>query len=105
MGRISIAAFRAKPGKEEELLRVIADRLPLLRRLGYCTEREPILMRSRDGVLIQASEWTDDEAIEKAHQTPEVLEMWQRFDACSTYVKLGELGESHDDFATFDAIA
>ncbi len=105
MGRISVAAFKPKPGKENELLQVIADRVPLLWRLGYCTDREPILMRSRDGVIIQVSEWADDAAIEKAHETPEVLEMWQRFDACSAHVKLDALGEAHDDFATFDAIA
>ncbi len=105
MGRISIAAFKPKPGKENELLQIIADRVPLLRRLGYCTDREPITMRSRDGVIIQVSEWADDAAIEKAHETPEVLEMWRCFDACSEYVKLDALAEGHDDFATFDAIA
>lgn len=104
MGQISMAAFMPKAGQESELLKVIADRLPLLRRLGMATDREPILMRSKDGVVIQVSEWVDDEAIRKAHETPEVLELWKRFDACSTYVKLDSLAESHDDFATFDAV-
>ena len=104
MGQISVAAFKPKPGQEDELLQVIADRLPLLRRLGLATDREPILMRSKDGVLIQISEWLDDEAIRMAHETLKVLELWQRFDACSTYVKLDSLTESHDDFATFGAI-
>jgi len=56
MGLISVAAFRPKPGRERELLNVIADRLPLLRRLGLATNREPILMRSRDGTIVQVSE-------------------------------------------------
>ena len=104
MGRISVAAFRPKPGKEEELRQVIADRLPLLRRLGFATDREAILMRSGDGVLIQVSEWSSDEAIAKAHETPEVLAMWDRFAACSEYVKLDSLAEVHEDFATFDLV-
>ncbi len=104
MGRISVASFRPKPGKEEELRQVIADRLPLLRRLGFATDREAILMRSRDGVLIQVSEWSSDEAIAKAHETPEVLAMWDRFAACSEYVKLDSLAEVHEDFATFDPV-
>jgi len=104
MGQISVAAFKPKAGKEDELLQVIADRLPLLRRLGMATDREPVLMRSKDGVIIQVSEWTDDDAIRKAHETPEVLELWQRFDACSTYVKLDSLAESHEDFATFESV-
>lgn len=104
MGQISVAAFRAKPGKEAELLAVIADRLPLLRRLGLATDRPAILMRSRDGVLVQASEWVSEEAIERAHHTPEVLALWARFDACCTFVKLGSLAEAADMFATFEAV-
>lgn len=101
MGRISVAAFKAKAGKEPDLLQVIADRLPLLRRLGLATDREPILMRSRDGVIIQVSEWASEQAIDKAHETPEVHELWERFAACSEFVKLESLSEAHDDFATF----
>lgn len=104
MGRISVAAFRPKPGKEQDLLEVIADRLPILRRLGLATNRAPVLMRAKDGTLIQVSEWVDDEAIRAAHQTPEVLAMWERFGACSDYVKLIDLAETNDDFATFDAV-
>src|SRR5690242_20437347 len=104
MGRISIAAFRPHPGKEDELKRVIASRLPLLRRLGLATDRTNITMRATDGTLIDVSEWVDDAAIHRAHHTPEVLELWQRFDACCNYVKLDSLAEPHHDFATFDAV-
>jgi len=104
MGRITIAAFKPKPGREAELLSVIADRLPLLRRLGLATHREHILMRTRQGVIVEVSEWVSDQAIDKAHETPEVLALWNRFDACCAYVKLETLAEVHEDFATFDAI-
>jgi hypothetical protein len=104
MGRISIVAFRPQPGKDEELKRVMASRLPLLRRLGLATDRPNITMRATDGTLVDVSEWVDDSAIDRAHHTPEVLELWQRFDACCTYVKLDTLAESHQDFATFDAV-
>lgn len=104
MGRISIVAFRPHPGKDDELKRVLASRLPLLRRLGLSTDRTNITMRATDGTLVDVSEWVDDSAIDRAHHTPEVLELWQRFDACSSYIKLDTLAESHQDFATFDAI-
>jgi len=104
VGRITIAAFKPKPGKEEDLLGVLADRLPLLRRLGLATEREHIVMRTRAGMIVEVSEWISDEAIDKAHETPEVLALWARFDACCSYVKLDTLAEAHEDFATFDAI-
>ncbi len=55
MGMISVAAFRPRPGREKELLDVLADRLPLLRRLGLATQRDAILMRSRDGTILLSS--------------------------------------------------
>ena len=104
MGRIVIAAFRPKPGREAELMSVIADRLPLLRRLGLATERDNVTMRSADGVVIDVSEWTDEESIARAHETPEVHDLWRRFEECSEYVKLDSLPEIHEEFATFDAL-
>jgi quinol monooxygenase YgiN len=104
MGVISVAAFRPKPGREAELLRVIADRLPLLRRLGLATDRAPINARSRDGVILHISEWAGEEAIECAHRTPEVLALWDRFAACCDFVSLETLAEAREEFATFEAI-
>lgn len=105
MSRIVIAAFKPKPGKEDELKQVIADRLPLLRDLGLATDRISITMRSTNGTIIDVSEWVDDAAIARAHETPEVLALWQRFDDCSDYVKLDSLDEIRQEFATFDAVS
>ncbi|MEZ6241672.1 MAG: hypothetical protein R3B57_01375 [Phycisphaerales bacterium] len=104
MGRIVIAAFRPKAGMESELLGVIADRLPLLRGLGLATQRANITMRASDGTIVDVSEWVDEEAIERAHRTPEVLALWERFSACSDYVSLNTLGEVNEMFATFEAV-
>ena len=104
MGVITVAAFRPKPGREDELLGVIADRLPLLRSLGLATEREPVLCRAADGAIIEISEWASPEAIERAHETPEVHALWERFEACSGFISVRELGETEGPFATFEAI-
>lgn len=111
MGLVSIAAFRAHPGKEAELRRVIADRLPLLRGLGLATDRPDILLRSRGStgakggeVLVSISEWVSQEAIDRAHRMPEVHALWGRFAACSDWVKLETLPECGEDFATFEAV-
>lgn len=104
MGRISIAAFRPKPGMEDDLLNVLEDRAPLLRSLGMITERKPINMRSSEGVIVHVSEWIDDDAITRAHSNPDILALWQRFNDCCEFIKLDSLSESHDNFATFAAI-
>ncbi|MBL9031098.1 MAG: hypothetical protein JNM80_05265 [Phycisphaerae bacterium] len=104
MGRVSIAAFRPKPGMEAALLAVIADRLPLLRRLGLATDRPAINCRSSEGIVLSVSEWVSDGAIDRAHRTPEVLALWQRFEACSDYVPLTAIADVAEPFPTFDAI-
>ncbi len=104
MGRISIAAFKAKPGKDKELQKVLDDRLPLLRRLGMATDRAPINCRTKDGTIISISEWVSDAMIDKAHQTPEVHALWGRFAECCTWTKLDAIPECLEDFATFDAV-
>ncbi len=104
MGVISIAAFRPRPGKQEDLFRVLADRITLMRRLGFVTAREPVNCRARSGVILHISEWGSEDAIERAHRTPEVLALWERFAACCDYVRLDTLAESREDFATFEAI-
>ena len=104
MGRIVIATLRPKEGKLEELKQVLNDRLPLLRRLGLVTERENITMQALDGTILDVSEWVDDHAIDRAHETPEVLELWERFEACCEYVDLGSLAEVNSPFPTFDAV-
>ena len=104
MSKIVIAAFKPKPGREEELMQCITVRLPLLRKLGFATDRTNITMRTSDGTILDVSEWVDDAAIALAHQTPEVLELWGRFDKCSDYRRLNALSEAQHDFATFETV-
>lgn len=104
MGLISIAAFRAKPGKERDLMQVLDDRLPLMRKLSFATDRAEVRCRSHDGVVITISEWASAEAIERAHQNPEVHALWTRFADCCEWVKLEALPEAARDFACFEAI-
>lgn len=104
MGRISIAAFVPRDGMAPQLLQVIAERIILLRDLGLMTDRAPMLMRSASGIIIHVSEWASVEAIERAHESPDVHALWRRFEACSTYTPLSALPESCEDFATFESI-
>ncbi|MGE3108176.1 MAG: ATP-binding protein [Phycisphaerales bacterium] len=104
MGVISFAAFRPKPGKDADLLAVIADRLPLLRRLGLATDREHIVVRTPSGIILEVSEWVSQDAIDAAHHTPDVLTLWNRFSACSDYLPPNDAGEFAGMFPTFPAV-
>lgn len=43
-------------------------------------------------------------AIECAHETPEVLELWGRFEACCEFIKLDARDEAHEEFSGFEPL-
>jgi quinol monooxygenase YgiN len=102
--RIVIAAYRPKPGKEEILLAEVRDHHHLLRSEGLATDRHPVVMRARDGTILEVFEWASPAAIEEAHANPRVQAMWDRFARCSDYVQLNSLAEAAGMFAEFEPI-
>jgi quinol monooxygenase YgiN len=103
-GVCCIVAYRPKPGKEEELLELVRSRVPTLRKEGLVTDRVPAIMRSRDGTIVEVSEWKSQEAIEAAHRNPNVLAMWDKFFAVCECVPLNTLAEAADMFAGFEPV-
>ena len=99
-----IVAYRPKEGKEAELLALVRARVPTLRQEGLVTERAPVIMRARDGTIIEVSEWKSREAIDAAHQNPNVLAMWNKFFALCDCVPLNALAEAEEMFAGFEPL-
>ena len=104
MGYMVIASYRPKQGKEQELLPLVRDHVPRLRKEGLVTERRPLVLRAKDGTLLEIFEWVSKEAVDKAHTNPAVLKMWEEFGAVCDYEKLANLAESQDLFAHFEAV-
>jgi quinol monooxygenase YgiN len=103
-GVIVIVAYRPKPGKEKELLELVRNRVPTLRKENLVTDRVPTIMRARDGTIIEVSEWKSQEAIDAAHKNPNVLAMWNKFFAVCECVPLKSLAETDEMFANFEPI-
>jgi quinol monooxygenase YgiN len=103
-GVCCIVAYRPKPGKENELLELVRNRVPTLRKEGLVTDRVPAIMRSRDGTIVEVSEWKSQEAIDAAHRNPNVLAMWDKFFAICECVPLNTLPEAADMFAGFTPV-
>lgn len=102
--RVVIATFRPRPGQEVALLAVVRDHVPTLRRLGLATARGAYVLRATDGTLVEVFEWMSSAAIDAAHRHPEVLAMWQRFEAACEYTSLKDLAESQHPFAEFEPL-
>ena len=103
-GVVVIVAYRPKSGKEIELLDLVRNRIPTLRKEGLVTDRVPTIMRARDGTIIEVSEWKSEEAIAVAHRNPNVLAMWNKFFALCDCVPLKTLAEADEMFAGFEPV-
>ena len=99
-----IVAYRPKSGKDAELLELVRNRVPTLRKEGLVSDRTPIIMRAQDGTIIEVSEWKSPAAIEAAHENPSVLAMWERFYAACDFVLLKDLAEAGEMFAGFEPV-
>ena len=104
MGQFTIAVYRPKPGKEAELLQVVREHLPILRKEGLATDRVAHTMRAKDGTILEIFEWASPQAIEAAHKNPNVLAMWSRFDQACELIKLDDLQETKAMFPNFEPI-
>ena len=103
-GIVVIVAYRPKPGREAELLELVRARVPTLRKEDLVSDRVPVIMRAKDGTIIEVSEWRSYEAIEEAHRNPRVLAMWDKFFAVCDCVPLKTVRESESMFAGFEPI-
>ena len=104
MGSISVACYKPKPGCEEALLELVRNHLPPLRAEGLVTERPSIVMRTKDGTIVEVFEWISQEAIAGAHNNPAVIALWKRFEAVCSYEKPSNVPEFQNMFAHFEPI-
>jgi quinol monooxygenase YgiN len=104
MGRFVIAAFKPKPGKQEQLRAVVAKHWRVLSEQGLVTDRPCYAMQSSDGTFLEVFEWRSAQAIESAHQNPAVQALWAEFAAACEYVPLTTVPESQALFAEFEAL-
>ncbi len=77
-----LVRYTPKPGSEERLLHLVRQHWPTLRRLGLVTSSPTQLFRGKDKrtghlSILEIFEWADDTASETAHQTPEVMAVWE----------------------------
>jgi hypothetical protein len=101
MGRIVIACYRPKPGREAALGALARSHVATLRSVGLVTERTPILMQAADGTIVEVFEWASADAIKTAHGHPVVLKMWDQYAAVCDYVPIAQVPEAAQMFAEF----
>jgi hypothetical protein len=97
-----IAIYKPNPGQQIDLEREVAAHVPELRRLGLATNAASTALRASDGTILEHFEWVSSEAIDKAHEHPDVHKMWARFESCCTYGTLEQLPNAGVMFPEFE---
>lgn len=104
MGRAVIVLYRPKKGKDEQVLELVRNHLPVLRSQKLVTDRDAMFMRAADGTIIEIFEWASSDAIGDAHQNPVVQELWKKFGEVCDYEVPANLKEFQNLFSEFEMI-
>ncbi|MHC5012160.1 MAG: hypothetical protein ACYTG6_14650 [Planctomycetota bacterium] len=105
MGVVVMAVYRPKEGRQQDLERLIAKHVPLLRDLGLATERPVLLLRARGGgEFVEVFEWTSEEAAGQAHDDPRVAEIWNTMGEMAAFAPLASLEGASSPFPHFDVV-
>jgi quinol monooxygenase YgiN len=104
MGRVVIVAYKPKEGKQKELEALMQTHVPRLRQENLVTDREPVIIRSEDGTIVEVFEWASKEAIESAHTNPSVLAMWQEFADVCEFLPVSQVQEASQMFSEFEPL-
>ena len=102
--RIVIVGYKPFAGKEDALQELMKMHVDTLRKEGLASERKSIVMRAKNGTIIEVFSWKSKEAIEKAHTNLIVQKMWQQYAEVCEYVPVGELDEMSTIFSEFTPV-
>lgn len=104
MGKIVIACYRPRPGKEEALRALMRQHVPTLRGAELLTSREAVTMTASDGTVVEVFEWASAEAVDRAHQHPAVQELWQKLSEVCDYVPVSQVREASELYSEFSPL-
>ena len=102
MGKIVIATYKPKPGKEKILDRLVKDHVKVLRNQGFATLRPPMIMKSEDGTVVEVFEWISKQAIEEAKNNKDVQEYWEQYREVCDIIPVSDLIEANTSFSEFN---
>jgi hypothetical protein len=77
----TLVIYRPKPGKDKEMQPLVEKHWPTLNRLGLVTKEPAKIWRAtgKDGrpYFVEIFSWKEQGASDVAHQTPEVMSVWE----------------------------
>lgn len=100
-----IAAYRPKPGKAQELRRLVNVHHKTLGAEHLITEKPIVVLRARsDGTLLEIFEWISAKAADEAHQHPAIRAIWSKLAKVADIIPLSSVAEAGNVFSHFEAL-
>ena len=79
-----LVIYRPRKGHEADLAAILQEHGPTLRKSGLITDEPVLLWRATDlqrqepaPYFVETFQWRDEKASDTAHQTPEVMAVWE----------------------------
>ncbi len=98
MSVMVIACYRPKPGRDDALLALVKTHLPILRAEGLVGDGPALCGRAADGTVVEIFTWLSQDAINTAHDNPQVLAMWDKFAEVCDYTVIADVAGAKDLF-------
>lgn len=80
-----IATYRVRPDQEQRFLELLNRHHPALYGAGLVTADPPVVYKNVEGgkpTYFEIFDWVDGDAPGIAHETPEVMAIWEPMGAC-----------------------
>jgi hypothetical protein len=102
--RLSLSAYRRRPGRDDEVLPHLRDEIATLRARGHITSRPVPICRTARGEYLVVAEWATETSVDEAHEDDVILEVWRRKAALVEYIAPADLDRSDVPFASYDVL-
>jgi predicted enzyme related to lactoylglutathione lyase len=99
-----IAVYFPRPGQEKDLETLLARHLPILREVGFATEKAAVVLKSSNNTYVEIFEWVDGEAAKAAHSHPRISEIWGAIAKIADFKTLSDLPEAGVPFSHFSIV-
>jgi len=101
---IVFAIYKPHDNKENELKELISKHIPILKTNNLITDRNPVLVQSKNGIYFEIFEWKSNDAVEEAHENPEVQKLWDEMEKVCDFTNLESIEEVREYFPQFKPI-
>ena len=104
MSEIVFCVYKPKSGCKNKLLSCIKLNVPTLQKLGFATDRKPIICQSKEGQILEIFEWKSEASAKLAHSHPDVEAIWGKMEKYAEFSSLAKVLEADQPFVHLKAI-